>query len=97
MSDSEFDPISKYLDSEGRVTRWPGQKYVADRERILAYLATKFDMEKEYTEREVNATLIQFHTFADWALLRRELYERGYMNRDKDGSRYWRTPNVNLY
>jgi hypothetical protein len=91
------NPLKKYLDEEGRVTRWPGHKFSADRKLIVAYLAEKFETGREYTEREVNDILNRHHTFEDWALLRRELYEQGYMNRAKDGTRYWRTPDVKLY
>jgi hypothetical protein len=94
---ADQNPLKKYLDAEGRVTRWPGQKYVADRRLIIAYLADKFETGRDYTEREVNALLNQYHTFEDWALLRRELFEQGYLNRVNDGTRYWRTPAVTLY
>ena len=50
-----------------------------------------------YTEKEVNAILNRCHTFEDWALLRRELFERGYLNRERDGSTYWRTPKTTLF
>lgn len=86
--------LENYLDDDGRITRWPGKKHVADQEVILAYLADKFEVGRNYTEREVNAILKQYHTFADWALLRRELFERGYLNRLADGTQYWRTPTV---
>lgn len=86
--------LANYLDEEGRVTRWPGKKHIADQTLILAYLADKFEIEREYTEHEVNEILKKYHTFEDWALLRRELFERGYFNRLADGTKYWRTPTV---
>jgi hypothetical protein len=89
--------IENYLDAEGRVTRWAGRKHFADQPLILSYLADKFEVGREYTEREINATLKQWHTFEDWALLRRELFEQGYFNRVTNGTRYWRTPSVKLY
>jgi hypothetical protein len=94
---TQQNPLARYLDAEGRVTRWPGQKHVADRALIVAYLATHFETGRDYNEREVNALLQQYHTFGDPALLRRELYERGHLNRTPDGARYWRTPSVTLY
>lgn len=33
--------------------------------------------------------LNQHHTFADPALLRREMFERKLINRKRDGSAYW--------
>jgi hypothetical protein len=89
--------LQRYLDEEGRVTRWTGKRFVSDQVLILDYLASKFETGKVYTEREVNAILNQWHTFEDWALLRRELFERGYMNREKNGSAYWLTPKVTLF
>lgn len=88
--------LARYLDGEGRVTRWPGRKHAAAQIAILEYLASRFEAGVVYTEKEVNAILNRFHTFEDWALLRRELFERGYLNRERDGSTYWLTPNTTL-
>ena len=41
------------------------------------------------TEREVNEVLKQWHTFEDWALLRRELFMYKFLKRYKDGTQYW--------
>ncbi len=93
-----MDDISVYLDEEGRVTRWPSGKGKTEaRSAILAYLAEKFEVGTVYTERAVNDILKRWHTFDDWALLRRELFEQRYLNREKDCSEYWRTPNTKLY
>lgn len=90
--------IEDYLDADGRVTRWPnGKGKTESRSAILAYLAEKFEIGTVYREREVNELLKRWHTFDDWALLRRELFEQGYINRTKDCSEYWRTPNTKLY
>lgn len=56
---------------------------------VLSYLAEKFEVEKLYSEREVNALLKEWHTFEDPATLRRELYDRRFLNRTPDGSAYW--------
>lgn len=95
--DETADRLHTYLDAAGRVTRWPTRKNKADIPLILAYLADKFEVGRLYTEREINAVLQQFHTFEDWALLRRELFERGYLNREKNGATYWRTPETKMY
>ncbi len=84
------DEIKTYLDSEGRLTQWPAKRSI--QQVALDYLAGKFEADKTYTEREVNALLKQWHTFEDWALLRRELFERGLLNRKPDGTEYWHTP-----
>lgn len=92
----EENRLTAYLDEQGRITHWPGKKRRSDQKLILDYLASKFEFGLTYTEGEVNAILLEFHTFNDWALLRRELFDRGYFNREKDGSRYWRTPYTNF-
>lgn len=86
-----------FLDDEGRVTAWPGQKKRAVQQAILRYLASKFEFGRVYSEREVNELLKRYHTFEDWAMLRREMFENGLLNREKDGSSYWRPNQTKLY
>jgi hypothetical protein len=57
---------------------------------FLEYLVTQFEIDTVYSEKEVNQLLNQHHTFGDAALLRRELFERGLIDRKRDGSEYWR-------
>jgi hypothetical protein len=80
--------IKRFIDKNEKVFSWP--KKHADKDLILAYLMTKFDFNTTYNELEVNEILKQWHTFSDWPLLRRELFERGYFDRDLDGSIYKR-------
>jgi hypothetical protein len=83
--------LEKYLDEQGRITRWPTRKgeRLIGQQLVLNYLITKFDSHREYTEREVNDLLRQWHTFEDWAILRREMFERNLLGRTPDGRRYW--------
>lgn len=81
-------PVNRFLDADGQVRQWPTKH--TDKELVLEYLATKFEVGKSYSEREVNDVLKAWHTFQDWPLLRRELYDRGYLNRNPDGSNYHR-------
>ena len=78
--------IEHYLDNENRIGRWP--KKQAEKLIILGYLASKFKANKVYHEREVNETLKEWHTFNDWAVLRRALVEFGYFDRNRDGTEY---------
>jgi hypothetical protein len=84
--------LQNHLDNEGRLTAWPSKRSL----QLLAlnYLATKLEPRRVYVEKEINALLNSWHTFGDPALLRRELYERGLLNRQKNGAEYWRTPNT---
>ena len=87
----DFDDLKAHLDESGRLTSWPSpRKGKGLQELALEYLARCFEIGRHYSEREVNDLLNSHHTFGDPALLRRELYERGYLRRLKDGTRYWR-------
>jgi len=88
----DWSSLKYHLDDQGRLTAWPSSRNKKSLQKIaLDYLASKFAMEVTYTEKEVNAILKQWHTFADHALLRRELYDKCYFDRKNDGSQYWRT------
>ena len=78
----------RFLDGDGRINVWPNKP--SDKDVALQYLIEKFDFEQSYNEPEVNETLKSWHTFSDWPLLRRELFERGYFDRNLDGSNYRR-------
>jgi hypothetical protein len=82
--------VERFLDEEGRVKLWPAKR--APKEEVLAYLAEKFEFDRDYTEHEVNAKLSVWHTFEDFFILRRELIESGWLMRTSNGSRYWKNP-----
>ncbi len=82
------DPLARYLDDRGRVTAYPAKQ--STKQIVLEYLSTKFEPKRQYTEREVNDLLNEWHTFGDWALLRRDLYDNGFINRTQDNAVYWR-------
>lgn len=78
----------RFLDREGRLRLWPSK--LKDQKLALAWLATHFEPGRRYHEREVNELLKTLHAFGDWALLRRALFDHGYLDREGDGSAYWR-------
>lgn len=80
--------IEPFLDSAGKITKLP-QKQKA-RRAVLEYLIGKFEPDRTYSEREINETCDEWHTFGDYFLLRRELVDYGLLCRERDGSRYWR-------
>lgn len=84
--------LDRYLDERGRITVYPSK--LSLRRVALAYLAGKFEPERRYREPEVNELLQEWHTFGDWALLRRELFDLGFLNRTADGTHYWRDRDV---
>lgn len=84
------EKLSRYLDAEGRLKGWPSKR--SDQLDALRYLAARLPDGMEWSERELNALLKALHTFGDWALLRRDLYEVRLLDRSRDGRRYWKLP-----
>lgn len=81
------DELKNFLDGEGRLKSYPSkskQKLYA-----LFYLATKFETGVRYSEKEVNHILRNWHNFEYWAMLRRDLYDRGFFGRELNGAVYW--------
>ena len=72
----------------GRLRRFPNKekRWLI----ILRWLATLFEPERRYTEREVNTVLAKVH--ADVAALRRDLIDFGFLRRERGGGDYWLTP-----
>jgi len=81
------EELKNFLDSQGRLKAYPSKH----KNKILAlfYLSTKFKKGLIYSEREVNAIIDSFHTFGDRCLLRRELYDKKFLGRSNDCTRYW--------
>lgn len=79
--------LKNYLDSEHRLKLYPAKR----RYKILAlfYLATKFEENISYTEKQVNEILNKHHSFNDCCLLRRELFNKKFINRLDNCSKYW--------
>ena len=79
--------LRPFLDEEGRLRQWPARQKT--QRMAAAILAARFEPGRDYNERQVNEVLLEGHTFGDWALLRRVLFDWGYLDRKSDGSRYW--------
>ena len=73
----------------GEIIRWP--KKPSDKEIVIQFLSTKFEIDRRYSEKEVNEVLGEHHLFDDIPLLRRELISRGLLSRTDNGSKYWKT------
>jgi len=73
---------------DGKIARWP--KKVADKNFVLGYIAAKIPCGKTFAEKEINETIISNILFGDYALVRRELIENGYLSRTKDCREYTR-------
>jgi len=78
--------IKDYSRRDGSLKTLPSQRKKL--EAILRYVVKAFDMEKRYSEKQVNEILARYH--ADTATLRRELVGYGLMQREGGGGEYWR-------
>jgi hypothetical protein len=78
--------LAAHLNADGSIKQIPHQP--AKLRVILEYIIAVFTPDTNYTEKEVNTILRRFHL--DVAGLRRDLIDEGLMQRESDGSRYWR-------
>ena len=78
------------FDDAGRLVRLPNKLSV--QQMTMWALWTKFEANRKYTEKEVNAIVNGFHTFGDQATLRRELVNMKLLGRKSDCSEYWKEP-----
>lgn len=78
--------LRNFLNESGRLTAFPAKRKM--KIYCLFYLAQKVEANRDYTEREVGDLLLEWHTFADPATLRRELYDYHFLDRSRDGKIY---------
>jgi DNA-binding transcriptional ArsR family regulator len=78
--------LKAYLNADGTIKQIPleGKKMLI----ILRFILDVFSFDANYTEKEVNTILRRFHV--DTATLRRNLVDYGFLDRESDGTRYWR-------
>lgn len=81
----KYSSAEDLFTEEGQLKRWPRKK--ARQVQVLDYISALFESGKKYSEGHVDQEVRFFHD--DYALVRRELVSRGYLNRMKDGSLYW--------
>ena len=84
--------LRPFMDDQGRLKQWPTKQKT--QRMAVAHLAARFEPDRIYNEKQVNELLNEWHTFGDWALLRRVMFDWGYLNRESDGSKYWLRPRV---
>lgn len=80
--------INNFLDIEGRIKSWPSK--MIKKKEVLHYLSCKFELNRTYTEKEVNDIISEWHTFGDLFILRRGMIDMKFLRRTRDGSSYWR-------
>lgn len=82
-------PLRRLLacfDTEGRLMRWP-KKFAAQQIALWA-LWSRLPAQRDLTEKEVNRTIEKYHTYGDFATLRRELVNAKLL---------WRTTDCRTY
>lgn len=89
LTPEESRRLRPFLDDGGRLRQWPAKR--STQLSALRWLATHFDPARQYTEKDVDAILQDLHSFADWALLRRDMIDAGLLGRTRDCRRYWKT------
>lgn len=79
--------LDHYYDPDGRLIQYPSKRPM----RILALIkiAEQIDASRKYTEKEINEIIRLAIAFHDIELIRREMYECGFLGRLRDGSEYW--------
>ena len=84
--EKEMSVLKNFLDEEGRITKWPA-KYKMKVE-VIKYISSKFELDRVYTEKEVNDVINEWHTYGDYFMLRRGLITSYEFTRKRDGSEY---------
>ncbi len=88
MQERYLKKAAFYYNENGRLTQFPTKRPL--RGIVLSRIAEQFAFDTEYTEKQVNQIIAAQIAFSDVELIRRELYEGGYVGRLRDGSKYWR-------
>lgn len=57
---------------------------------VLNWLSLAFEQDVTYTEAQVNEIIAKYH--ADFATLRRNLVDYGFLRRERAGTKYWVVP-----
>ena len=78
--------LRNFLDAGGKLTAFPAKRKM--KLYALLYLAQRIPADTDFTERELGHILLNWHTFADPATLRRELYDYHFLDRSLDGKVY---------
>ena len=56
---------------------------------VLIKIVEQMDVNRKYTEKEINKIIKLHIAFSDIELIRREMYQYKFLGRLRDGSEYW--------
>ena len=60
--------LKGFLGKDFKLKSWPSRKHRNKQLLVLEYLASKFEIGRDYSEKEANEILNQNHTFGDTAV-----------------------------
>ncbi|WP_224240331.1 DUF2087 domain-containing protein [Hyalangium gracile] len=83
-----IEKVARHFDEEGRLLRWPAK--APHLKLCLWALWARIPSSRVLTEREISELLNRWHLFGDPAVLRRALFEAGFVDRTQDGRQYRR-------
>jgi predicted transcriptional regulator len=86
MKEDARKVLAAYLNPDSSIKQIPSQ--AGKKKIILDYVINAFEPGKTYKEREVNLLLARFNK--DTSSLRRYLVDAKMLERERDGSKYWR-------
>eukprot|EP00123_Amoebidium_parasiticum_P001140 comp12178_c0_seq1/m.6936 comp12178_c0_seq1/g.6936 ORF comp12178_c0_seq1/g.6936 comp12178_c0_seq1/m.6936 type:complete len:163 (-) comp12178_c0_seq1:414-902(-) len=83
--------LGGFLTPDGVIAGWPGKKHRALKDLMIAYVWSRLETGKRFTEAEITAAISEAvgSCGGDVIILRRELFEAGLLGREGDGSSYW--------
>lgn len=82
-----YKKMGSYYDSGEKLLQYPSRRPM--RIIALARIAESFEMDRKYTEKEVNEIIKSKIAFSDVELIRREMFQYKILGRLRDGSQYW--------
>ena len=87
LSDEQKKIVTDYTHNDGSLKMIPtkSKKVIA----ILEYMVDSFENDIDYREDQINEILESY--YPDPTTLRRYLIDYGYLGRERNGARYWRT------
>jgi hypothetical protein len=87
LSNGQKKIVADYTHNDGSLKMIPtkSKKVIA----ILEYMADSFENDIDYSEDQINEILERY--YPDPTTLRRYLIDYGYLGRERNGARYWRT------